>query len=121
MLAIITIYATFWPCAGTGDKTFLNDEECRKVSRNIDVLTAYGMVSNLWVNTFFLLGFMGVRTQHEKGQLLHHLLGITTFYSPLWKLNYLGPHLTAVLTVEISNPFKALRWIILHHGMKGTI
>ena len=67
MLAIITIYATFWPCAGTGDKNFLNDEECRKVSRNIDVLTAYGMVSNLWVNTFFLLGFMGVRTPHEKG------------------------------------------------------
>ena len=116
----MTCYATFWPCAGTGEKTFLNDEECRSTFRNIHLLTIYTMVSQLWVNTFFLLVYMGVKTPHEKAQLLHHMLGITTFYLPLYK-NHLGPHVTAFLTVEMSNPFKALRWLILHHGMKGTI
>ena len=64
MATSFALYCLFWTCPG--DKTFFNDEECRLVPRNSHMWLCFFTAGYLFVETAFILGYVGVENTIDK-------------------------------------------------------
>lgn len=77
------LYCTIWTCQN--GKTFFNDEQCRLVPRNSHVWTCFFTAGYLFVESVFILGYVGLETPLDKQALVHHALGFANFYIAFWQ------------------------------------
>ena len=75
----------------------------------------------LTLEGFYIITVMGCTKPIDKQTLLHHILGTVNYYAAFV---YMGFPLTlgaVFIVIEISTPFVCGRWLLYHHGMKGSI
>ena len=108
-----------WTC-GDG-KTFFNDENCRAQPRNSHVWTCFYTAAYLTVDTCWIVFKVGVTTPIDRQTLLHHVIAFSNYYIAFWKQDFTVTIGCMFIFLEISTPFVCTRWILFHHGYKGTI
>ena len=114
-----SIYCAFYTC-GDG-KTFFNDEQCRLVPRNSHVWTCFFTAAYLTVETCFIVFKVGMTTPIDKQTFLHHVIAFSNYYIAFWKQDFTITIGAMFIFLEISTPFVCMRWILFHHGFKGSI
>ena len=114
----LAIYTTFGTC-GDG-KTFLNDQECRETARNSHVLLTSFTAGYLTLESFYIVTVLGIEKPIDKQSLLHHIVAASQLYLAFWQLGFPLIIGTCFLMLEISSPFVCARWLLFHHGMKGS-
>ena len=72
------------------------------------------------VDTVWLLAKVGVPTPIDKQTLVHHVIGFITYYIAFWEQDFTISIGAALIFLEISTPFVCARWILFHHGYKGS-
>ena len=116
--SLLSIYCMFLTCPG--DQTFYNSEECRLVVRNSHVWLTHFTASNLVIDTILILVFMGLKTTFDKQMIVHHVVAFTNYYIAFWQQDFVVTIGAAFIFLEISTPFVCARWLLFHHGYKGT-
>ena len=75
----------------------------------------------LFVDTCFLLFFIGLKEPIDRQMLAHHVLGFANYYLSFWQLGFPVTIGAALIFMEISTPFVVLRWLFFRHGQKGSL
>ena len=114
-----SIYCIFYTCGD--NKTFFNDETCRLYPRNSHVWACHFTAAYLFTETVWILVKVGVHDTIDKQTLAHHLMGFITYYIAFWEQDFTITIGAAFIFIEISTPFVCSRWILFHHGYKGSI
>ena len=116
--SFLSVYCMFLTCPG--DQTFYNSEECRLVVRNSHVWLTHFTASNLVIDTTLILIFLGLKTTFDKQMIVHHVVAFTNYYIAFWQQDFVVTIGAAFIFLEISTPFVCARWLLFHHGYKGS-
>ena len=115
---IFSIYCMFFTC-GDG-KTFFNDEDCRVRARNSQVWCCAFTAGYLLVDTMWVIFKIGLHTPIDRQTLAHHVIGFANYYLAFYKLGFPVTIGAALIFLEVSTPFVCIRWLLFHHGYKGS-
>ena len=117
--AIWSLYTILYTC-GDG-KTYMNSQDCREVARNSHVWLLAFTSGYLTLEIFFILVYMGIQTPLDKQTMTHHVLAALNFYLAFWYLGFPLVIGAVFVILEISTPFVCIRWLLFHHGKKGSV
>ena len=99
----------------------MNNQDCREIARNSHVWLIAFTAGYLVLEIFYLLMYMGLQTPIDKQTMIHHVIASLNFYLAFWQLGFPLVIGAVFVFLEISTPFVCIRWLLYHHGKKGSV
>ena len=115
---LFSVLGTYYIC---DDGNIFTNNECMNTPRYIHIWALQHTCAWFIVDSFFIGVIIGGTSPFDLQMYAHHFVSVFTWYSTLYFMNFTVVYASAILFVEVSTVFIAIRWLMYTHNLQDSI
>ena len=115
---LFSILGTYYVC---DEGTIFTNTTCMNTPKYIHIWALQHTCAWFIVDSFFIGVIIKGTSSFDMQMYAHHFVSVFTWYSTLYFMNFTVVIASAILFVEISTIFVALRWLLYTHNLQHSV